>query len=174
MEKTHYHLRKADAKDAAAIWELLQAAILRRKNDGSSQWQDGYPNPDTVAQDIEKEIGYVLVEDEEVLGYAAVLKNDEPAYEAIEGTWLTHGDFLVVHRVAISEKAVGKGLAQKLFLKIEDLAKTLNVPSIKVDTNFDNLAMLHILKKLNYTYCGEVHFRGSARKAFEKVLNNTV
>ena len=26
----------------------------------------------------------------------------------------------------------------------------------KVDTNFDNAAMLHILKKLGYTYCGEV------------------
>ncbi|MFT4092143.1 MAG: hypothetical protein QM640_00795 [Niabella sp.] len=39
-----------------------------------------------------------------------------------------------------------------------------------VDTNFDNAPMLHILNKLGYIYCGEVFFRGAARKAFEKVL----
>ncbi len=40
----------------------------------------------------------------------------------------------------------------------------------KVDTNFDNAAMLHILKKLGYTYCGEVYLAGGERKAFEKLL----
>ncbi|WP_409450858.1 hypothetical protein [Epilithonimonas sp.] len=40
----------------------------------------------------------------------------------------------------------------------------------KVDTNFDNAAMLQILKKLGYTYCGEVYLAGSERKAFEKLL----
>ena len=47
-----------------------------------------------------------------------------------------------------------------------------NVYSIKVDTNFDNVPMLRILDKLGYVYCGEVFFRGSARKAFEKVLRS--
>lgn len=171
METNHYQFRKAAESESQTIWDILQSAILRRKGDGSTQWQDGYPNLDTVKQDVHQGIGYVLTENDEVLGYAAVIKNDEPAYEAIEGEWLTDGDFLVVHRVAVSDKVVGKGLAQKLFLKVEDLAKSMEVPSIKVDTNFDNLAMLRILEKLEYTYCGEVHFRGSARKAFEKVLN---
>lgn len=40
----------------------------------------------------------------------------------------------------------------------------------KVDTNFDNAAMLHLLKKLGYTYCGEVYLAGGERKAFEKLL----
>ncbi len=39
-----------------------------------------------------------------------------------------------------------------------------------MDTNFDNTPMLRILEKLGYTYCGEVYFRGSARRAYEKVL----
>ena len=44
------------------------------------------------------------------------------------------------------------------------------LPYYKLDTNFDNAPMLKILDKLGYTYCGEVFFRGSARKAFEKIL----
>lgn len=39
-----------------------------------------------------------------------------------------------------------------------------------LDTNFDNAAMLHILKKLDYTYCGEVYLAAGERKAFEKLI----
>jgi len=102
--------------------------------------------------------------------YAALIFNHEPAYENIEGKWLTNGEFMVVHRVAVSEKVAGKGMVKKLFTMMEDFAKSREVYSIKVDTNFDNLAMLAILEKLGYTFCGEVVFRDSPRKAFEKVL----
>ena len=84
--------------------------------------------------------------------------------------WLTNRDFAVVHRVAISDDYIGKGLAQKIFLFTEDLALENNIFSIKVDTNFDNIPMLKILEKLGYTHCGEVAFRGGVRKAFEKKL----
>jgi GNAT superfamily N-acetyltransferase len=166
----NYDFRQASASEVPQIWEIIQQAIVRRKNDGSQQWQDGYPNEDVIKQDITKGIGYVLIDDNIVAGYAAILFNDEPAYEQLKGTWLTNGDFAVVHRVAISDDYLGKGLAQKLFLFAEDLAKGNNVLSIKVDTNFDNIPMLKILEKLGYTYCGEVTFRGSFRRAFEKTL----
>ena len=166
----NYHFRQPSASEAPQIWKIIQQAIVRRKNDGSQQWQDGYPNEDVIKQDITKGIGYVLIDDNIVAGYAAILFNDEPAYEQLKGTWLTNGDFAVVHRVAISDDYLGKGLAQKLFLFAEDLAKRNNIFSIKVDTNFDNIPMLKILEKLGYTYCGEVTFRGSFRKAFEKTL----
>ncbi len=166
----NFILRKAEPNDQETIWEILQQAILRRKNDGSSQWQDGYPNSDTVRTDIENEFGYLLEIDGEIAAYSALIFNNEPAYENIEGKWLSDDDFFVVHRVAVSDQFLGKGIATKLFLEIENFAEQKQVFSIKVDTNFDNLAMLKILKKLNYTYCGEVYFRGSARKAFEKLL----
>lgn len=166
----NYNFRKATLLEIHQIWTIIQQAIVRRKNDGSDQWQDGYPNQAVIEHDITKGIGYVLTDDNMIIGYAAILFNDEPAYEQLNGTWLTNGDFAVVHRVAISDDYVGKGLAQKIFHFTEDLAITNNIFSIKVDTNFDNSPMLKILEKLGYTYCGEVTFRGSFRKAFEKTL----
>lgn len=163
-------LRKANFQDVDEIWEILKDAIERRRLEGSEQWQNGYPNLQTIKSDIEKNNAYVLVGDEGIMGYAALIANHEPAYENIQGEWLSDGDFLVVHRVAISEKIIGKGMAKKLFLLIEDIAKEMKIFSIKVDTNFDNLAMLAILDKLGYTYCGEVFLAGGKRKAFEKVL----
>ena len=162
--------RQATPDDSREIWQILQQAILRRKNDGSRQWQDGYPNTGTVQSDIEHGIGYVLTENDAVAAYAAVIYNDEPAYEAIEGKWLSDADFNVVHRVAVSDQAAGKGFATEVFRRIEEFSRKNGILSIKVDTNFDNVAMLRILEKLGYKYCGEVYFRGSARKAFEKVL----
>ncbi|RYD75593.1 MAG: GNAT family N-acetyltransferase, partial [Sphingobacteriales bacterium] len=35
--------RPAQIEDQDTIWEILQGAIQRRKEDGSEQWQDGYP-----------------------------------------------------------------------------------------------------------------------------------
>ena len=166
-----YNFRKADLTEAPQIWKILQQAIARRKQDGSQQWQDGYPNEAVVQKDIERGIGYVLTIDDTIAGYTAILFNDEPAYDDLKGTWLSNGDFAVVHRIAISDEHLGQGLAQKIMLFTEDIALQHNIFSVKVDTNFDNIPMLRIFEKLGYTYCGEVTFRGGIRKAFEKQLS---
>lgn len=162
-------LRTATIDEVPQIWMILQQAIERRRLDGSEQWQNGYPNPQSIEQDLALDNAYVLVDHDEVLAYAAIIFDVEPAYEVLD-TWLTSGDYVVIHRVATSDAAKGKGLATKLFEMIENLAISKGVLSIKVDTNFDNVPMLRIMDRLGYTYCGEVYFHGSARKAFEKVL----
>jgi GNAT superfamily N-acetyltransferase len=163
-------LRKADFSETHVIWTILQQAIEQRKQDGSDQWQNGYPNEETVRDDINNGYGYVLLDDNVISAYAAILFGIEPAYQNIKGKWLTNGDYVAVHRVATSNAVKGKGVATLLFKMIEDLCLKQNVFSIKVDTNFDNLPMLKILDKLGYTYCGEIFFSGASRKAYEKVL----
>ena len=166
----NYNFRKATLKDANIIWTILEQAINRRKQDGSEQWQDGYPNISVVKNDLQKEAGYVLTDNDLIIGYASIVFNDEPAYSELNGTWLTTGHFAVLHRLALSEDSLGKGLAKKIMLYAEEVAAANNIFSIKVDTNFDNIPMLKIFEKLGYIYCGEVEFRGSKRKAFEKIL----
>jgi GNAT superfamily N-acetyltransferase len=165
-----YHFRKATMSEIPQIWDFLQQAIIRRKEDGSNQWQDGYPNPEVVQKDIEKGAGFVLTEGETIIGYSAVLVNDEPEYGRIEGKWLSNDDFIVFHRVAISATHLGRGLAKKMLGFIEEFALSNNIYSIKADTNYDNFAMMKTFDKSGYTYCGEVYFRGSPRRAYEKVL----
>lgn len=162
--------RKAKESEIDEVWEILQYAIARRKSDGSRQWQDGYPNLDSIRNDLKNDWAYVIADEQGVLAYGAVILDGEPAYIDIEGEWLSSGDYVVLHRVAAAERAKGMGIATYFFTYVEDLALSQNVHSIKVDTNFDNIAMLKILDRLGYQYCGEVYFRGSARKAFEKLI----
>ena len=36
-------LDKANSNNLDAIWEIIQQAIEQRRQDGSDQWQNGYP-----------------------------------------------------------------------------------------------------------------------------------
>tara|TARA_B110000046_G_scaffold120986_1_gene127605 strand:+ start:1309 stop:1818 length:510 start_codon:yes stop_codon:yes gene_type:complete len=165
-----YQFRQAETADGEHIWSLLQEAIQRRKEDGSNQWQDGYPNPDIIQKDIDQSQGFVLTESEHVIGYCAILINDEPDYERIEGEWLSQEDFVVFHRMAIAKEQAGKGLGKLMMQHIEQYAIDNNVLSVKADTNHDNPAMKNNFEKSGYTFCGQVYINGSPRKAFEKVL----
>lgn len=161
----------AEPHDLEEIWRIIQHAIARRKADGSNQWQDGYPNPDVLALDISKHQGFVLREEHVIIGYAAVMINDEPQYDDIDGKWLTTGDFVVYHRVAVAPEFLGQGYATKLIQGIHDYALKHDIKSVKADTNFDNPAMIKIFEQLGYQYCGGVMINGSPRRAYEIVLN---
>jgi ribosomal protein S18 acetylase RimI-like enzyme len=163
-------LQKARESDLPVIWEILQDAIAQRRAEGSDQWQNGYPSEQTARDDIAAGNAYVLVENETVLAYAAIIFGNEPAYDAIDGRWLTDGRYAVVHRVARSSRARNKGIATRLFKLVEELCIREGIPSIRLDTNFDNAAMLRILDALGYSYCGEIFFQGAPRRAYEKVL----
>jgi len=166
-------IRKAHDLDAAVIWSILEEAIVKRRDEGSNQWQDGYPNLEVVKRDIEQGYGYVCVRDELILGYFALIFSDDPAYAFIEGSWLTSGNYAVVHRVAVSQLNYIKGLATWMLIQLEEICIQNQVNSIRADTNFDNLPMLRIFEKLGYQFCGQVYLRGSARKAFEKMLSES-
>jgi RimJ/RimL family protein N-acetyltransferase len=165
-----YQFRQANYSEASQIWQILKDAIKRRKEDGSNQWQDGYPNMEVVKSDIEKKIGFVFTQNDTIIGYSAVIINDEPDYINIEGKWLSDQDFIVYHRVAISEEFLAKGMAKKMMKLIEQYALSKNIYSLKADTNHDNIPMMKIFEKLGYSFCGIVYIRKSPRRAYEKVL----
>ena len=124
-------LKTASLADIPVIWDILQAAIAQQKEDGSTQWQDGYPNLETVTNDFVKGYAHVLVENEVVVAYAAIIFGEEPTYNDLQGEWLSHSDYVVVHRVATAPEYKGKGIATLLFEKIEALSISKNVLALK-------------------------------------------
>ena len=166
-------LRKATFSELPVIWSMLQQAIEQRKRDGSKQWQNGYPNEQTVYNDFTNGNAYVLLDNDVIIGCSSVIFGIEPNYIEIQGRWLSNGEYATVHRVAISDAVKRKGVATHMFKMIEQVCIEQKVYSIKVDTNFDNIAMLKILDRSGYSYCGEILVSSTPRKAFEKVLENS-
>jgi len=75
-----------------------------------------------------------------------------------------------VHRIAVSRDVKGKGYGLLLLQTIADYARSLGIGSFRIDTNFDNSAMLGLLDRLGFTYCGDVEYQQGSRMAFEKLL----
>lgn len=163
-------LRAASHNDLPEIWNIIQFAIAQRKADGSDQWQNGYPNLQSIENDITNQHAFVMEENGTLLLYAAIIFGIDEAYNEIDGAWLNDEAYVVLHRVAIAEKAKGRGIAMHFFKKVETMSRSMNVFNIRVDTNFDNIPMLKLIDRLHYNYCGEVEMSGGTRKAFQKIL----
>lgn len=172
-----YDIQKAKIQDFDTIWDIILFAKETRKQEGSDQWQDGYPSKETIEQDILNGYGYVLTlpTNSEILGYMAIIMDiKEPPYAFLDGYWLNEQPYATVHRMAVSKNAKGKGVGKMLLTIAELLVKEKGIHNMRIDTNFDNLPMLRILDKLGYTYCGIIYQRNSQRKAFHKVLGDIV
>lgn len=164
-------LRQAGIVDLSNIMDIINFAILKRKQEGSTQWQDGYPNTAVIQQDIISNNAYVGVVGDTIIGYAAVIFEDDPSYGTIEGAWLNTEPYVVIHRLAVSQTTVYKGIGTWMMQAIEDLVVNRGYHNIKVDTNYDNDAMRRVFDKLGYLYCGEVIMRTGIRMAFQKVFD---
>lgn len=162
--------RKAGTSDIPEISEILKKAVERMLAEGKRQWDENYPNETHVREDIGKGIGYVIENKGKVVGYGAVVFTGEPAYEHIDGKWLSSERYVVVHRLAVCQSVKGEGLGRAFMDAVEDFARSLGIHSFKIDTNFDNTAMLGLLARLGFAYCGEIHYEKGSRKAFEKLI----
>ncbi len=167
-------LRKSTIADLAKIVSMVEQAKRYLREQGSSQWQDGYPNEETLRGDIDEGESYV-VEDElgEVCATFVLSFRGEPTYSVIEeGEWLTTEDtrYGVVHRLAIDDRVRGVGVGELILREVEPIALENKAKSIRVDTHRLNKPMLRILDKLSYKYCGIIYVRDGDRLAYEKRL----
>lgn len=152
------------------IMGLVEQARAFLKSCGVDQWQDGYPDQQRIEQDIESKTGYLCLEDGQIVGYLCVDFNGEPAYDEIDGAWLSNRPYVVVHRLALDTKARGRGFASSIFRLVEQMGRERNIHSFKIDTDADNLIMKHLLLKNGFEYCGVIRFQNSRKIAYEKLI----
>lgn len=162
--------RSACVGDIPAISLILRMAVERMLAEGKCQWSESYPNETNVRADMASGTAFVLENDGEVIGYAAVVLTGEPAYASIDGGWISEGGYVVAHRLAVSQSVRGRGVGKIFMAAIAEYAGSLGFKSFRIDTNFDNFAMLGLLDKLGFTYCGEIKYESGTRMAFEKLL----
>jgi GNAT superfamily N-acetyltransferase len=165
--------RKAVEADLPGIMNIIRQAQDYMKQCGIDQWQDGYPNEETIRNDMKHGYSYVLTNGNEVLGTVAVIFGIEKTYNIIyEGQWLSHGSYVTVHRIAVASEHKGTGLAGVMMKHIEAMCLDRDVHSMKVDTHEDNKSMQNFLRKNGFQYCGIIYLEdGSKRVAFEKLIS---
>lgn len=163
-------LRTAAPEDLGKIMELIDQAKAFLKRNGVDQWQNGYPDQTCIEEDIRKGRGYLCIQDQDVVGYVCIDFEGEPAYDTLDGKWLSIQPYVAVHRLALDASVRGRGLASQVFEETERLARSREIHSFKVDTDNDNQIMKHLLERNGFQFCGTICFDNSEKIAFEKLI----
>lgn len=161
-------LRNAVPSETETALAIIHTAKEHLKQQGIGQWQTGYPDRACIENDLSKGKGYFLVEGKTILGYLCIDYDGEPAYSRLNGTWTTGPEYVVVHRMAFTQQARGRGLSHAAFELVERMSLRKNIHSFRVDTDPENLKMKHILQKNGFRPCGTIWFDNSEKIAFEK------
>lgn len=162
-------LRPVQPQEDVLCYAILDGARAFQRAQGFVQWTDDYPDESTVPEDRANGIGYVLLADDAIAGYLAVDFGGEPAYEDIDGAWGQDTPYAVVHRMGFAPDYRGRGLADAAFRLVEELCESRGIRHVRVDTDFPNKRMQHILEKNGYVYRGIVVYSIGRRMAYDKV-----
>ena len=176
-------IRTATPRDLDGIMAVIDEARGTIAALGINQWQDGYPQKEIIAFDIERGVSFCIENTEtgEVVSTFAVFSDGEVLYDRIfDGAWRT-GDSLsenkenvcytAIHRVAISVKARGSGLSGAIIDFVRNIAIEKNKISLRIDTHEGNVVMRRMLEKNGFVHCGTILLEnGDPRVAYEKLI----
>lgn len=173
-------IRQARIEDLNEVLTVIADAKELLKNNGSLQWQDkdGYPNYQTLKNDIDKQSLYVKTINGVIAGIAVLGKDGEPAYDNIyQGNWLNNEKFYVIHRLAVKKEYYRQGIAKEILTFFEQVTQSMGVDNIKIDTTQENIAMNNLLINCGYQKCGVIYLNrkdvyDKERLAYQKVLIN--
>ncbi len=164
--------RKAVEADINSIINIIEEAQTYFKENGIDQWQNNYPNIETVKNDISNENGYVLLKDNNIVGTAVVIFDGDKNYEFIyDGEWISNNEYAVIHRIAVDKNYKGLGLSSVIIKNIEEICLNNGIHSIKIDTHEENASMQKLLQKNRFQDCGIIYLEDKSKRiAFEKIL----
>ncbi|MDP4133229.1 MAG: GNAT family N-acetyltransferase [Bacillota bacterium] len=164
------NFRKAKISDFDSCMKLYEnGREYMRLNGNVSQWVNGYPSDELVAQDI-KEGGLYLCEDGEMPKAVFYLGFEhEPTYNLIyNGKWTNNRPYVVIHRIAVDNDSHRKGICSNCFDFALKEAKKRDILNIRIDTHKDNVPMQGTVLKYGFSYCGIIYIEdGSERLAYQ-------
>ena len=159
------HIRKgtmADIEDIMACYDTARQYM--RMSGNHSQWINGYPSHEHIADDIANGINYIGVDKygEIAMAFAFIIGED-PTYSVIEkGRWLNELPYGTIHRLGSNGKYHG-------ILRICTSFCMSKINNIRLDTHADNHIMQHAAESLGFKRCGIIYcLDGSPRIAYQK------
>ncbi|MDF2433213.1 MAG: hypothetical protein JWP44_2844 [Mucilaginibacter sp.] len=167
-------IRHAILTDVPQIMTLIAEVVPAMIASGNFQWDNTYPNAGVFENDITLNQLWVAEIDGAIAGVSAITTSQEPEYAQVG--WDINETAIVTHRLAVSEKYRGRGVAAALLIQAEDEAKRRGTNILRIDTNTSNQATQQLFPKLGYQFAGEIGlgFRPNLRfYCYEKRLSNT-
>lgn len=165
-------IRHSTYNDIGSIMNIIKQAQAYFKSNGIDQWQNNYPNPSVIENDIKLNESYVILMNQRIVGTYVLSFRNESTYDIIyDGSWLSNEKYAVIHRIAFDQSIKGQGLSKRVLDSIYTQCINNRIVSIKIDTHEDNSVMRKMLVSNGFIPCGTILLRdGNKRLAYEKRL----
>ncbi len=165
-------IRHSTYDDIESIMNIIKQAQSYFKANGIDQWQNNYPNPIVIENDIQLNESYVILLNQKIVGTYVLSFRNESTYDIIyDGNWLTLDKYAVIHRIAFDQSIKGQGFSKNVLNYIYTQCIDNEIYSIKIDTHEDNSVMRKMLVSNGFMHCGTILLRdGNKRLAYEKRL----
>jgi GNAT superfamily N-acetyltransferase len=165
-------IRHSTYNDIESIMTIIKQAQAYFKSQGIDQWQNNYPNPSVIENDINLDESYVILMNQKIVGTYVLSFRNECTYDIIyDGNWLTLDKYAVIHRIAFDQSIKGQGLSKNVLDYIYTQCIDNHIYSIKIDTHEDNSVMRKMLVSNGFIHCGTILLKdGNKRLAYEKRL----
>lgn len=150
-----------DLHEVLRVFSVARDFMAASGNPG--QWGRWWPPAEVVADDIEAGRLVVVESGGRIRGCFALVAGEDPTYRTIDGSWLSDGPYLTIHRLA------SDGTARGVFGAAVAHALAQN-PHVRCDTHERNAPMLHCLEAAGFSRRGTIVVEdGTGRIAFERV-----
>jgi N-acetylglutamate synthase-like GNAT family acetyltransferase len=147
-------IRLAKLTDIPNILQLIAEVVPDMIASGNLQWDNNYPNASVFTNDIEQNQLWIAEVDNQIAGVSAITTDQEAEYEKVG--WDITEPAIVTHRLAVSTRFRGLGVAAALLRQAEVEARRQNIKTLRIDTNTKNLATQKLFPKLGYIFAGEI------------------
>jgi len=169
------YIRPARTADLDAILRIVESGRKFLEEQDLPQWQAGTgPSRAGIESYIQRQIGYVLMVEGQVVGYAALVPSPDGAPPLTEGKYEgVHDNYAAIHQVAIDTAYRGRGLAGQFMRDMVTVAGILGYQDIRIDTHRGNVIMQKIILGTGFTYRGVMHLPipNGERLAYQMLLD---
>jgi ribosomal protein S18 acetylase RimI-like enzyme len=159
--------RKAVFEEEQAIFSLYNEVKIKGKKDGTSDWDEDYPNRDILRDDLDNKRVFVLIDEEEIIAAISIFEEDEPDIQSLEWT-KAKACFLV--RLCVSPNYQSKGIGEKMMRNINDYAKGKGFKATHHLAAKVNIAANRLYKRMGYRNVGIIHLYNTDFIAYEMIL----
>lgn len=156
-------IRKALQDDLPRLLDIFAHARQFMVQMGNpNQWDESYPSPTLLSQDITSGDSYVVLHNGRIEATFLLRFGADPSYSTIyHGAWLNSQPYATIHRIAST------GAVKGIFHIVVQLALR-HYRNIRIDTHHDNRPMQAAILKEGFKYCGIIYCEnGGERMAFQ-------
>ena len=169
-------IKLVNKEEINQVMEIINDAKELLKKD-SLQWQQGYPNENTMLNDINSNNLYGYYIDDYLVGVVSLIIGLDINYtEIYQGEWVypASENDLTIHRIAVRKNYHKKKIGDSLMKHAIKVAKENNIKTIKIDTHIKNIPMQTLSLNNGFIYRGVILLKrdevDNSRLAYELCL----